>query len=96
MPAYLITQIKVTDPAQYEEYKKAVPAAISRYGGRYLVRGGEVEVMEGSHDGRRLVMLEFPTMEDIRAWWASPEYQAAKKLREGAATMDAWAVPGIQ
>ncbi|MCL5110854.1 MAG: DUF1330 domain-containing protein [Chloroflexi bacterium] len=96
MPAYVIVQIDVTDPAQYEEYKKAVPAAIHAYGGRYLIRGGVVEVLDGRHDGRRLVMLEFPTMDAVRAWWASPEYQASKRLRYGAATMDAWAVPGAQ
>jgi uncharacterized protein (DUF1330 family) len=94
MPAYVVVHIDVTDPAQYEEYKKAVPAAIRAHGGRYLVRGGAVEVLEGSHDGRRLVMLEFPSLANVRAWWASPEYQAAKRLRAGAATMDCWAVEG--
>jgi uncharacterized protein (DUF1330 family) len=95
MPAYLISRITVTDPQKYEEYKKAAPEAIRRYGGRYLVRGGEVEVLDGSHDGRRLVVLEFPSIEDVRKFWNSPEYAEAKKLREGAATMDAWAVPGL-
>jgi len=95
MAAYLIAQIRITDPERYESYKEAVPEVVRRYGGRYLIRGGEVEVLEGRHDGRRLVVFEFPQMEDIRAFFASDEHQEVRTLREGAAVVDAWAVPGV-
>lgn len=96
MPAYMIVQMEVTDPERYEQYKAAVPDVIAQYGGQYLVRGGEVEVLEGSHDGKRLVVFEFPSMERIRAFFDSPEYAPVKKLREGAAKLDVWAVPGYE
>lgn len=96
MPAYVLVQITVTDSVKYEDYKKAAPPAIARYGGKYLVRGGDVEVLEGAYSGRRMVILEFPNMEAARAFWNSPEYGEARKVREGAAIMDAWAVPGVE
>lgn len=96
MAAYIIVQIAVTDPVRYEDYRRAAPGAIRQYGGRYIVRGGKVEIMEGSHDGRRIVVLEFPTLDDARRFWHSPEYAEARKFREGAATMDAWLVPGVE
>lgn len=95
MAAYMIAQITVTNPEKYEDYKKAVSQVAVRFGGRYLIRGGQIEVLEGSHDGRRLVLFEFPGMEDIRAFWTSPEYLEAKGFREGAAVLDVWAVPGL-
>lgn len=96
MAAYLFVQITVSDPVKYEDYKRAVPAVIQQYGGRYLVRGGEVEALEGSYDGQRIVLLEFPTVEAARRFWHSPEYAQVQKLREGAATMDSWAVQGVE
>jgi uncharacterized protein (DUF1330 family) len=65
------------------------------YGGRFLVRGGTVTTLEGSHDGRRLVVLEFPSQEAIDLFWNSPEYSALRALRQDAAEVDAWAVDGI-
>ncbi len=95
MPAYLVVQIKVTDPDKFAHYREAVPGVVQAFGGRYIVRGAQVEVLEGSHDGRRLVLFEFPSMEAIQRFWHSPEYAAVKPLRENAADIDVWAVPGV-
>ncbi len=95
MPAYLVVQINVTNPEKFARYCEVVPRVVEAFGGRYIVRGGAVEVLEGSHDGRRLVLFEFPTMEAIRAFWHSGEYAEVKALRENAADIDVWAVPGV-
>jgi uncharacterized protein (DUF1330 family) len=95
MPAYMVVQINVTDPEKFARYREAVPRVVASSGGRYIVRGGTVEVLEGTHDGRRLVLFEFPSMEAIRAFWHSREYAEVKKLRENAADIDVWAVPGV-
>lgn len=94
MPAYIIGQVRVDDPERYAEYRAGVPAAVAKYGGRFLVRGPKVEVLEGSHDGRRLVVLEFPTMAQLRAFWDSPEYGPLRSLRQSASEGDLWAVEG--
>ena len=85
MAAYVIGEIEVTDPAVYEEYRKRVPAVIAQYGGRYLVRGGKVEPLEGGWTPKRLVALEFPTMEQARKWYRSPEYAPLIELHQKAA-----------
>jgi uncharacterized protein (DUF1330 family) len=95
MPAYMVVQINVTDPEKFARYREAVPRVVESSGGRYIVRGGTVEVLEGTHDGRRLVLFEFPSMEAIRTFWHSREYAEVKKLRENAADIDVWAVPGV-
>ena len=94
MAAYLIAQVTVTDPDRFADYRAAVPAVIANYGGRYIIRGGDVEAFEGSHDGRRLVIVEFPSIDRARAFWQSPEYREVRRLREGAAIMDVVAVEG--
>jgi len=93
--AYMIVQIKITREEGWPEYRQKVAELFARHGGRYLVRGGPVEVLEGSYDGRRLVIFEFPSMEVIRSVWDSPDYAEVKKLREGAGELDVWAVPGV-
>jgi uncharacterized protein (DUF1330 family) len=95
MPAYMIVQLRVTDTEKYAAYRAAVPAVVETFGGRYLVRGGAVEVLEGSHDGRRVVVFEFPSVEAIKRFWNSPEYAKVKPLRENAAEVDAWVIPGV-
>ena len=95
MPAYMIVQIKITRQDGWEPYRAEVSKLFAEHGGRYLVRGGEVEVLEGSHDGRRIIVFEFPSMEVIRSVWNSPEYARVKKLREGLGELDVWAVPGV-
>jgi len=82
MSAYVIADIEVLDRAGYETYRQQVPATIAAYGGRYLARGGATEVLEGSWSPRRCVILEFPSMAQLKAWWDSPEYQPLRAIRE--------------
>jgi uncharacterized protein (DUF1330 family) len=93
--AYVIYQGEVTDPARYEEYKTEAAASIVAAGGRYLVRGGEVEVLEGDPPAGRTVVLEFPTMQAAIDWYRSEEYTAIRQLREGAARARLYAVQGV-
>ncbi len=95
MPAYIIVQIDVKDPVIYDEYKALAPASIEAYGGRYIVRGGEVETLEGAWKPPRFVVLEFPDTTAARAWWASPEYAEAKALRQRAAGSEMILVAGL-
>jgi uncharacterized protein (DUF1330 family) len=95
MSAYMIVQIKITRPQGWPEYREAVGPLIQRFGGRYIVRGGDIEVLEGRHDGRRLVLFEFPSIEAIRSFWNSSDYAEVKKLRQGSGELDVWAVPGV-
>jgi uncharacterized protein (DUF1330 family) len=81
MPAYVIAEVTVTDPKTMEEYRKQVPATVARYGGRFLVRGGAHETLEGDWKPNRLVILEFPSMEQARRWYDSEEYREPKALR---------------
>ena len=94
MAAYIVVQIEVHDPETYERYRALAPASIAAYDGRYLVRGGETGVLEGSWNPRRLVVLEFPSVERARQWWASPEYAEAKALRQTSAETDMLVVDG--
>jgi uncharacterized protein (DUF1330 family) len=95
MPAYVIVETDVTDPDRYDQYKAATPAAIAAGGGRFLVRGGELTVLEGDWQPSRLVVLEFEDLAAAERWYESEAYQAAKKLREGAARMRMVAVAGL-
>ena len=85
MAAYIIARIRVTDPTQYEAYKKLSPAAAAAFGGEFIVRGGETETLEGEEETRRLVVVRFDSMDKARAFYRSEQYQAAKAAREGAA-----------
>ena len=82
MAAYVIAHVDVKDPVRYEDYKKMVLPTITAYDGRFLARGGTVESLEGDWRPTRLVIVEFPSAERARAWWASPEYAEAKALRQ--------------
>jgi uncharacterized protein (DUF1330 family) len=95
MAAYVIASVDVTDPAGFEEYRALVPATIERYGGRYLVRGGAHEVLEGAWRPHRLVVLEFPSMAAARRWYDSEEYRHPKTLRLRSARTDALLVDGV-
>lgn len=95
MPAYVFANIRVDDAAAYEEYKRLVPKTIERYGGRYLARGGRAEVAEGGLEAGRVILLEFPTYEDAERWYHSPEYAAAKAIRQSAATGDLVLLEGV-
>ncbi len=95
MTAYVIVETDVTDPEQYQRYMAASPAAIAAGGGRFLVRGGELAVLEGDWSPSRLVMLEFEDLEAAKRWYDSEVYQEARKLRQGAANFRAIAVQGV-
>ncbi|HEX4779236.1 MAG TPA: DUF1330 domain-containing protein [Usitatibacter sp.] len=81
MPAYVIAEIEVTNPEGYKSYSAMVPATIEKFGGRFLVRGGTTHVLEGEWPQRRRVIIEFPTVDDARRWWDSPDYEKPKALR---------------
>ena len=95
MPAYMIVQMSISDETQYQKYREAVVPLIIKHGGKFIVRGAKVEVLEGRHDGRRMVVFEFPSMGALHGFWNSPEYVPVKKLRQGAAVLDIWAVGGV-
>jgi len=94
--AYFIVQSTISDEAQYQKYRDAVIPLMARFGGKIIARGAKVEALEGRHDGRRMVIFEFPSMDAIHAFWSSPDYVPVKKIREGAAALDVWAVAGVQ
>jgi uncharacterized protein (DUF1330 family) len=95
MAAYMIVQITITDEEKYKHYRTAVVPLIANFGGEAVVRSGTVYLLEGHHDGRRMVMFEFPSMEAIHSFWNSSEYVPMKELRRDAANLDIWAVPGV-
>ena len=95
MPAYIVVQVNVNDPTQYERYKGMAPPAIAQYGGRYLTRGGKTETLEGTWKPSRFVILEFPSMERAREWWHSPEYAEAKALRNRIADTEMLLAEGL-
>ncbi|HEY7287923.1 MAG TPA: DUF1330 domain-containing protein [Vicinamibacterales bacterium] len=95
MSAYVVVQIDVTDPVRYEDYKKLVPESLAKFGGRFIVRGGRTETLEGTWAPRRFVMVEFPDMERARAWWASEEYAEAKALRQATSSTEMIVVEGV-
>ncbi|HTM57914.1 MAG TPA: DUF1330 domain-containing protein [Candidatus Udaeobacter sp.] len=95
MPAYVIVDIDVKDPAAYEEYRRLAPPTITAYGGRYLARAGRTEVLEGQWVPKRLVVLEFPSTERTREWLDSPEYGAIKHLRHKYATSNMVVIEGV-
>lgn len=95
MAAYLHASIEVTDPVAYEDYRREVPAVIAAHGGRYLVRGGAVEVLEGGADQRRQVILEFPDMAALKAFYDSPDYKRLRALRQSASRGALVAIQGV-
>lgn len=95
MVAYVIADIDVTDAALFEEYRKLVPQTIAAYGGRYLARGGAVEPLEGDWRPSRIVLLEFDSTERAKQWIDSPEYAAARRMRQQATSSDMIVVEGI-
>ena len=95
MPAYLFANVEVTDVAGYEQYRQRLSATIEAHGGRYLVRGGATEVLEGGWTPKRMVILEFPDMAQLRAWYHSPEYRPLLELRQRTAKSTLVAVEGV-
>jgi uncharacterized protein (DUF1330 family) len=95
MPAYIVVEVQVHDTQRYEDYKAMVPPSLAAYDGRFLVRGGKVETLEGDWSPKRFVVVEFPSVERAKAWWNSPEYEGAKKLRQATATTQMIVVEGF-
>ena len=95
MPAYVVTEIEILDPVRYEDYKKMSLSSVQAYGGRFVVRGGRTETLEGEWSPKRFVVIEFPSVERAKAWWSSPEYAAAKKLRQEIAKTEMIVAEGL-
>lgn len=96
MLAYWMVFMNVTAPKPYEEYKKRTPAALQKYGGKFLARGGRAQAVEGKNSAERVVLIEFPSFEQAMKCYNSPEYQEAKGFRAGAADAQIVIVEGIQ
>ncbi len=95
MSAFVIADIHVTDPERYREYRSLSSAAAEKYGGIWRVRGGRHETLDGDWQPDRVVVIEFPTAEQARIWWNSPEYEAAKVIRHAAAESRMILVEGV-
>jgi len=95
MPAYLISTIEITDPAGYEEYRKQVAPVLEKYGGRFLVRGGRIHCIEGEWRPRRVVVVEFDSVEKAKAFNDAPEYAQAKAIRHRTAVSSVIVVEGL-
>lgn len=85
MAAYIIVEVSITDPEEYEEYKKLTPATIAAYDGKFVIRGGQTETLEGDWQPGRIVLLEFPSVNRAKEWWSSEVYSKAKAIRQRSA-----------
>jgi len=95
MAAYIVVDVEITDPNEYQTYAKQTAATIERYGGKFVVRGGEPETLEGDWKTKRLVILEFPSIEQAKAWYNSPEYSAIIGIRHRSAISKMLLVQGV-
>lgn len=95
MAAYIVVEVDVHDTERYENYKAMVPPSLKAYGGRFLVRGGKVETLEGDWAPKRFVMVQFPSVAAAKSWWASEGYADAKALRQATATTQMIVVEGV-
>ena len=96
MPAYMIVRVNVTNMDQYAEYMKLTPAILEKYGGSFAIRGGEKVILEGPESSERIVMVKFDSIEAAKRMYNSEEYQAAIKLREGAAEASFIVMEGLE
>jgi uncharacterized protein (DUF1330 family) len=95
MAAYAVVNVRVTDSDRYAQYREKAPDTIAQYGGKYLARGGTVEVLEGEWNPQRLVVLEFESVERLREWYDSPEYASLKQLRTESTSTEFVVVEGL-
>ena len=95
MPAYVIADIDVQDAEKFEEYKRTAAATSAPFGARYLVRGGKVEGLEGDWLPKRFVVIEFPSVEQAKAWWNSQGYSGPKAIRQSCAKSNFFVVEGM-
>src|SRR5947209_7203636 len=84
MVGYIIADVEITDPEEYKRYTQQTPGTVERYGGKFVVRGGQPETLEGDWQTKRIVIIEFPSVEQAKAWYDSPEYSAIKGIRQHA------------
>lgn len=96
MPAYLISDVTALDTDAFQTYRTRAAASIEKYGGRYLVRGGAVERLEGNWHPGTIVIVEFPDAEQVRRWYASPEYAEALEIRDQALSRNLILVEGVR
>jgi uncharacterized protein (DUF1330 family) len=94
MAAYVIAEVTITDPPEYEAYRQMVPATVAKYGGKFVVRGGQLEMLEGNWAPKRLVVIEFESAERAKQWWASEDYREAKALRQRSAQTNMIVIEG--
>ena len=94
MKAYIIVDVKVTDAKRYEEYKKLTPGTLAAFEGKFIVRGGSTNTLEGNWQPGRVVVLEFPSLEKANAWWSSDLYAPAKAIRQVASITQMIVVEG--
>lgn len=95
MPAYVIVDVRINEPEEYAEYRRLTPPSIAAYGGRFVVRGGALETLEGEWSPERIVVLEFDSVEQAKKWWNSPEYAPAKAIRHRTADTKMIVVEGV-
>jgi uncharacterized protein (DUF1330 family) len=95
MPAYVIVEIDIHDPVGYEDYKRQASETVFKYGGKYIARGGKAEVLEGDRQPKRIVILEFPSIDRAKEWLNCEEYREPRKLRHKTATTDMIVVEGL-
>ena len=95
MPAYVIVEIEIHNPIDYEEYKKLTPASIAAYDGKFVVRGAQTESLEGDWNPQRIVVLEFPSVQRAKEWWNSNDYAIAKTIRQRTAKTKMLVVGGF-
>lgn len=94
MAAYIIVDVTITDPQRYEDYKKLTPGSLLPFEGKFIVRGGAAETLEGNWDPKRIVVLEFPNKQKAKDWWSSSGYAPAKAIRQAASTTQMILVEG--
>jgi uncharacterized protein (DUF1330 family) len=95
LAAYLVAKLVVTDPEAYEQYRSQVPATIAAYGGRYIVRGGAIDTLEGEAVTERVVILEFPDMAQLKAWYQSAAYRPLIEIRKRSTHSKLFAIEGV-
>ncbi len=95
MSAYILVEIEIHDHELYKSYTLLTPETIEKFKGKFIVRGGETIVLEGDPSSKRIVILEFPSMEIANSWWHSKEYSQAREIRQRAASTRMTIVDGV-
>jgi uncharacterized protein (DUF1330 family) len=95
MAGYIVADVEITDSNEYQKYAQQTAATVERYGGKFLVRGGQPETLEGDWKAKRIVIIEFPSVEQAKTWYDSPEYSAIKGIRHRSAVSNIITVRGV-